>query len=723
MFVIGRQMKKLVAFKEASIMKMRYSIISLVLILAVCSLSQAATKVLEWKFDGDLTDSSGNGTNGTAYAYTGAAALSYTTGVSGQAILSDGNQCAYTTTANTSIIPLLASDTWTVNVWVYPTVSPAGNWKILWNLGAKPNGDTPADSRALYATAAGNICFNDGTSLNYLSPGVPFDVGQWQMITTTYDGTKIRIYKNGNLIGSKAFTFVDALGQIRVPSSAWWGYNFIAGKYDEFTIWRGVMSQQEIVDMLIPGVVPEPNLVEEKLYYKMDDGYDTTMPDHSGSGNNGLLYGFTGSLSDWIVSGQKGGALLFNGNQDIEEMPITISQNLQYTAAMWLKSGAQNYASAFYCEKSDLYDPVDNKGSSFIIQAKDKNLYVYSTDQYYQKIYDISYDASEYLNGTAWNHIAVVADGDMGKTKLYINGDMVADANYLRADSKVQMSPCIGYNINGNGFIAGAQIDEVRLYKGLLPETDIKVLASKGNLNDDMVINFGDVDVMADDWLVENTATSANTLIVGNMEGSIAGWAAYPNTNPDYTGNSKVSLTTNAYTGTGGLQWDYNLPGTSGMNNYTSIVYDFGQATDLSSYDALKLSMYRHLENESENLLFIKFINGSGTVKAEIWDTSGTVNEPNETWKVWQTSLDALLGEGGSGSKTSADLTDVRYLMIGCGSWNINTARKGIIDIDDVMIIRNIACAEKLEGDINMDCIINFKDFAILAEDWMLGVE
>ena len=172
-------------------MKARHMVIYWVLILMICSLSQAATKVLEWKFEDNLNDTSGSGINGLAY---GTAA--YDSGVVGRAFNCDGTNCAYKTAIDTSILPVLADDTWTVNAWVYPIGTP-GDWRLAWSLGQKPGGDTGYNSRTIYSSASARIVFTDGKGSNYLSTGMPWDVEQWQMITTTYDGTKVRVYRNG----------------------------------------------------------------------------------------------------------------------------------------------------------------------------------------------------------------------------------------------------------------------------------------------------------------------------------------------------------------------------------------------------------------------------------------------------------------------------------------------------------------------------------------------
>ncbi len=714
-------------------MKMKYSIISLVLILAVCSLSQAATKILEWKFDGNLNDTGSSGITGLAYVASGAGPLTYTAGASGQAIVSDGNQCAYKTGLDVNTIPFKAADHWTVNVWVYPTANPAGNWKILWNLGIKPNGDSLTDSRALYATATGMICFNDGGGSNYLSTGIPFDIGQWQMITTTYDGSKVRIYKNGLLIGLKTFTFVNAKGEIRVPSNASYGYNFIAGKYDEFSIWNEALTQQEIVGLIIPGILPDYQAVQEKVYYQMDDPDNSTMtlPDHSGNDNTGAFYGYSSPIENWLAPGKKGASLLFDGDQAID-LPanVSISQNVQHSVAFWFKSGYQPFNTAFYSELNGT-----EKGSRLIIRgdAGDTGaIRAYSNDRYYNTQYSLYYDASDYMDSTYWHHFALTADGE--KAKMYIDAQLVAEANENNLGNKLAMSGSVGFSWDSLGYLgdwAKTYVDEFHMYAGALSQEQILALMAEGNLNNDFEVDFTDFAAFAEDWMANTTATVGSVLTVDNMEGTLAKWSVVDisGVDPYYTGTGTISSSTNAYAGAKSLQWDYSLPARVG-GNYSSIKYDFGSETDLSVYDAMKLFVYKAAGNTpeaSDGVVYIKFYNSSSIeAKAEMLiNGPNSVVDPAVQWDKWFVNLNVKLHSGSTYVDKSV-LNDIRYIVFGCGS-SRSDARSGVINIDEFTFIKNPICSTYLPTDIDsvecQDCKVNMKDFMVFVEGWLLGTE
>lgn len=700
-------------------MKMRYSIISLVLILAVCSLSQAATKVLEWKFDGNTNDTSGNGINGIEYTMSGDP-VTYDTGINGQALVSDGNQCAYVTGVDTSILPVLMSDTWTVNVWVYAPVQPL-NWRLAWCLGTKPYYGGSGYQRCLYSGATGLIVFAD-LSATYVSPVEPWDIGQWQMVTTTFDGTDVRVYKNGVMIGKRTFeSFEDAAGEVRIPSN--YGSpsypTYFKGKFDEFTIWRGALSQQEIID-LMPDGVADTGPAFELAHYTMGDLNLTTnkLPDHSGKGKDGnVIAGYASPVSDWIAPGAKSACLAFAGAQDINT-PAVISRGAQYSIAFWLKGGWQPYNTAFYEE-------FGSDGSQFIIRGDagtNGAMKVYSKDKWYSMEYIMNYNATALLDGREWHHLAVVVDGNAMAAKWYMDGELVTSTTFATniGFSKTAITGHLGYSTSQKGYLGSwdrTYIDDVHLYRGILSQADVQMLMEEGNINNDFDIDYQDLAVLADEWLAPSTA--GGVLTVGDFESSLTGWSVYPSST--YTGTGTISQTTNAFEGNGALRWDYDLPALVG-GNYTAIVYDLGANTNLTGYDLMKLQLYKHSGNTSESMMFVKFIQADNNSVAEAWIQDGNcvVNPVNE-WDEWYIDMNRQFHKG-SGYVKKNVLTSVRYVMIGCGGTK-ETARTGRIDIDEIKMYDFPLCSPYLTSDFNSDCKVNFRDYILFADSWILNID
>jgi hypothetical protein len=206
------------------------------------------------------------------------------------------------------------------------------------------------------------------------------------------------------------------------------------------------------------------------------------------------------------------------------------------------------------------------------------------------------------------------------------------------------------------------------------------------------------------------------------MEGSLANWSVY--VSGTYTGTGTISSTTNAYAGSKAMQWDYNLPARVG-GNYSSIVYNLGTDRDLTGYDSMKLYLYRHAGNTSEDLMYVKFIDSTSTVKAEAWiQGPNSVVTPVNQWSLWYINLNAKLHFESTYVDKSV-LGSIRYIMIGCGGAK-DTARTGSIDIDEVKLLKYPTCAPYLTADVGSleykDCKVDISDLAAFVDGWRLGV-
>jgi len=699
--------------------------------LFACSPLFAATKVIEWKFDGTLSDTSGSGLDATPFPNAGA--IVYDAGVSGQALLSDGTNCACKTGISTSVLPVLAADTWSVNVWVYPTALPQ-DWRMVWCLGNKPDGKKNVRSiySSGYSTGAPAITYvgmasPDGVTgtTTYISTHIPWQINQWQMITTTYDGAIVRVYRNGVLIAMRSDTYLDAPGEVRVPSNTWSSTSFFPGKFDEFTVWRGVLTQDEILDLIVPGVLPEVQLNQQVAYYTMEDLAASALPDHSGLAHDGTPDGFTPPVSNWLADGLRAEALIFDGDQAIH-LPFAVSQPVNYTVSFWFKSGLQPYFSAFYNEQQAT-DPGFGygRGTQLLIRGNNEKLQVISKERDYNTLFYIEEDASAYLDGQTWHHLALVADGEAAQATLYVDGQVLGLSPYTCSSHKTtSLSTSIGYSWADDGFLGEwgqTLIDDVKIYNGALSPAQVKALAAVSNANNDLAVDLADANPVSGQWQQDTILVPGDFLLGDDMESTLDKWIVYAGS---YPGTGTISATTNAYAGSGALQWDYELPATTEPNNYSSIVFDFGQATDLSNFAEVSLRLFRHTDNTAENLMFLKFADADMNVRGEAWITDdGAVVEPVDEWSQWLIDPNSLLGEGGQGVADQNDLTDIRYIVIGIGSWDRTDARSGRIDIDQLEFVRPPVCASHLPADLDMDCKVDVQDLYILANEWMYGIE
>lgn len=246
-----------------------------VLVLAFNSepIISTVEKVLEWKCEGNLDDTSGNENHAT----TATGGFTFARGKFGQALAMDGTEAVIELLGGVNL-PLQAEDNWSMSLWVYTDVniSVGGNYHAL----ALAAMGTNSWSKNGNARSIGNWGWGSGisfysTTMVPTGTGVPYDTGRWQLITITYDhslwqeqgtdstGESLKIYKDGSLISSfnpqgryytGGFRLADNIVSLlpTIPDAA---ENRFVGKLDEFTIWRGVLSPTQIQNMALQAPV------------------------------------------------------------------------------------------------------------------------------------------------------------------------------------------------------------------------------------------------------------------------------------------------------------------------------------------------------------------------------------------------------------------------------------------------------------------------------------
>ncbi len=188
-----------------------------------------------WPFNGNANDESGNGNNGTV---NGATLTADRNGVANKAYSFDGsnNYIAMPTMNN---IPM-GNSARTLSVWM----NPSRLWN-QWTLTAIGYG-SPSTKNAFMFGLGNNIIAVQGWASDYSSPLI-YTVGQWLHAVCTYDGTNIKIYVDGVLIGSGTNTLWNTNGtEFYFGARPSQGNSFFPGQLDDIGIWNRVLTQQEI---------------------------------------------------------------------------------------------------------------------------------------------------------------------------------------------------------------------------------------------------------------------------------------------------------------------------------------------------------------------------------------------------------------------------------------------------------------------------------------------
>ena len=84
-----------------------------------------------------------------------------------------------------------------------------------------------------------------------VSTGVPYDLGKWQMITATYNGAILRLYKNGVLLKTSVVSLSDALPQIKIGLPGPWSKaHKLNGKIAAFRVWNTDLTGDSISSLM-----------------------------------------------------------------------------------------------------------------------------------------------------------------------------------------------------------------------------------------------------------------------------------------------------------------------------------------------------------------------------------------------------------------------------------------------------------------------------------------
>ncbi len=130
-------------------------------------------------------------------------------------------------------LPVKAKDAWTLNFFCKTDKQPEDRTLIA-------GFGRAADGR----TGTGRYFTKFARGLNFWAANkdtmtsVPLDLGKWQMLTATYDGATMRLYKNGELIAENKVELSDDQPQVRVmPLDAWERQRRFNGEVRDLTVW------------------------------------------------------------------------------------------------------------------------------------------------------------------------------------------------------------------------------------------------------------------------------------------------------------------------------------------------------------------------------------------------------------------------------------------------------------------------------------------------------
>lgn len=207
-------------------------------------------RILWYKFDGNVADSSGNNLTGTL-----AGGTNYTTdrfGNASRALQLNGTNGHVVAPAGV----YFDGNPYSVSVWVNPAAY--NSWSRLYDFGRGQALDNVLSG--LTNGTSGNVAaqnFNNTTGGTAVTATTGMRLNQWSHYMATWDGTNISIYLNGNLLisGTGQTPRLVFRNICYIGRSNWASDAFANAAFDDFMIYNRVLTQNEIRTLAADGII------------------------------------------------------------------------------------------------------------------------------------------------------------------------------------------------------------------------------------------------------------------------------------------------------------------------------------------------------------------------------------------------------------------------------------------------------------------------------------
>ncbi|MBN1443859.1 MAG: hypothetical protein JXA90_14205 [Planctomycetes bacterium] len=479
------------------------------LLLAAPALAQ--TLQVHLSLDGDVTDATGNGFDGTLMEGLLGSGR-YVEGPIGQALKLDHDPATLTSDMTEGAyvsVPYTLTEEGSIVFWY--RVSPYYNYQNLWdNSGQQDDFEMWIyTDGSLRARIDGNV----GQVTHQLE-----SFNRWYHIAYTWKkGDQARLWVDGierdtesaiRAITDEQFDLA-ILGDTFFLGGGNAGNTYANGAYDDFRIYDGALEEADVQAIMALGDPPEePEEPPAELILKWD--LDGDEEDSSGNGNDGqLVVGFLGDFS--YVEGPIGQALKLDhdpatlsapGGDTIDGAYVSVPLTLPEagTITLWYRvTDLYNYQTIF-----------DNSGN-----ADDWEMWIYGDGILRGRIDgdvgQVSYQLPEIHK---WYHIAYTWRKG-AEARLWVDGVERDTGSGLRAITEEQFDLAIlgdtfylGGGNEGNNYGVGA-FDDVRIYDGRLDEAAIQAIMAEGD-PPDVEPGPGDEPELRIHWNFEDDLTDAS---------------------------------------------------------------------------------------------------------------------------------------------------------------------------------------------------------------------
>jgi hypothetical protein len=287
----------------------------------------------------------------------------------------------------------------------------------------------------------------------------------------TYDGSNIKIYIDGILTTTTAYTTDPSYpgsGNLNMKLGAWGfsGYErYFNGNIYQASLYNRALSASEILqnyNAKKKKYDPDENIVTNGLVLNIDPSKNTSYPgtgntiyDLSGSGNTGTL------TNGPVLSSSNGGVIVLDGTNDYISFNNAYASGFGISAnatiSIWAKITDENYYQPFV----GFYNPTAGNRSDFGIDIASND-----TERIWKN--DSAGGGSYLFKFGRWDNYVLTSD--TSTAKMYVNGELKSTLNSSGGINNNRMF-VIGYNWDG---MSNASISQTLLYNKTLTQQEIQ---------------------------------------------------------------------------------------------------------------------------------------------------------------------------------------------------------------------------------------------------------
>ena len=359
----------------------------------------------------------------------------------------------------------------TVSCWVKNDVAtPASQQTIV-----STNYDSVQTGWGLYYNTSFGTRFDltkatSGVFSASTNDGVTTGRNAWRQITVTGDGTNLRMFINGVLVDTTAFTgFSGATQNVEMTIGSYIGTALpYDGRIDDVRIFDRTLTPAETTHLAEARGIQGPppvGLGDEQLW--LCPSINDSANDISGNGNNGTYNGGMGTVtSDGKL------AYDFDGTDDYISTafaPSTSSHDfVSYSA--WINIA--NQSSAAFPILTDRNNSTVSGWVNFAVRVDSSSL------KHAAYVPNSFYDLPLPQSSGSWVHLVQTRDKASKQLTVYANGVLVGTSTYTGSDTFRASTFSLGKWDDGGSGGGAALLDDVRYFERALTAAEITHLAT-----------------------------------------------------------------------------------------------------------------------------------------------------------------------------------------------------------------------------------------------------